>query len=172
MDITTLLNDKTVKAKAKTQSISTWLLESQITLDELLSTAEKLKDPLKATCIEAVEYATKIKPSILDESGFQFMIQQLRSKAPRVKWESARVIGNTALYFQEQLDDAIPALLINASDEGTVVRWSAAFALGEILQLKTKHQESLLPQLQAIAASETQNSIAKIYAVAIKKATK
>jgi HEAT repeat protein len=172
MNITAVLNDKTIKAKAKTQTISTWLLETQITLDELLNAAEKSKDTIKATCIEALEYATKTKPSILDESGFHFMIQQLQSKAPRVKWESARVIGNTAKYFQEQLDNAIPALLITASDEGTVVRWSAAFALSEILQLKTKHQESLLPKLKIMEANETQSSIRKIYAAAIKKASK
>ncbi len=53
--------------------------------------------------------------------------------------------------------------------DGTVVRWAAAFALGEILKLKTKHNKELLPALEAISKRETNNAIKKKYIEAIRK---
>jgi hypothetical protein len=138
----------------------------------LIQFAETAKDTHKANCIEALEFATKQKPTVLDATCFQFVVQALTSKAPRIKWESAKVIGNTAHLFTDRLDDAITNLLDNSKHEGTVVRWSAAFALGEILKLKTKHHQELLPALQSIADNEEKNSIRKIYLEAIKKTIK
>jgi HEAT repeat protein len=103
---------------------------------------------------------------------FQFVTQALIAKAPRVKWESARVIGNTAHLFPDKLDEAIKNLLVNSKHEGTVVRWSAAFALGEILKLKTKHNASLLSAIEAICNSDEKSSIKKIYLDAMKKTAK
>lgn len=172
MDITTLLNDKELKPKAKTELLSTWLLEGKISSDSLAKYAESTKDPIKATCIEAIEFATKQKPSIADEKTFKFVTETLNAKAPRVKWESAKVIGNTAHLFTDILDEAIVNLLNNSEHEGTVVRWSAAFALGEILKLKTRHNKQLLPAVEAIVQREEKNSIKKIYLDAIKKIDK
>jgi hypothetical protein len=169
MQITELIKDKGLKAKAKVETLSQWLLEGQITAEDLTSFADTAKDPDKATCIEALEFATKQKPSIVDKNTFQFVSQSLTSKVPRVKWESAKVIGNTAHLFAENLDVAIKNLLDNTEHEGTVVRWSAAFALGEILKLKTKHNRNLLTALESIIKREEKNSIKKIYLDAIKK---
>jgi hypothetical protein len=96
----------------------------------------------------------------------------LTAKAPRIKWESAKVIGNTANLFITKLDTPIKNLLVNTEHEGTVVRWSAAFALGEILKLKTKHNKQLLPAIEAICKREEKNSIKKIYLDAMKKIAK
>ena len=172
MNIADILNDKTTKPKEKTGTLSKWLLENKISADELTAFAEPAKDPAKATCIEAIEFATKQQPTIVNKKTFQFVTQTLTAKAPRVKWESAKVIGNTAHLFTEKLDEAIKNLLDNSDHEGTVVRWSAAFALGEILKLKTKHNKNLLPAFEAIINREEKNSIKKIYLVAIKKTTK
>ena len=172
MDISVLLNDKGLKPKVKTETLSAWLFENKITIDNLIAFAESAKDPVKATCIEALEFATKQKPALINKTTFQFMSQSLTAKAPRVKWESAKVIGNTAHLFVDKLDEAIKNLLINSEDKGTVVRWSAAFALGEILKLKTTHNKDLLPALEAICEREEKNSIKKIYLDAIKKTDK
>jgi hypothetical protein len=172
VDITTLLNDKGLKPKVKTETLSSWILDSRINVDDLSAFAETAKDPAKATCIEALEFATKQKPTIANKKAFQFVTQTLTAKAPRVKWESAKVIGNTAHLFPEQLDEAIKSLLDNSEHEGTVVRWSAAFALGEILKLKTKHNKDLLPAIKTICKREEKNSIKKIYIDAVKKTTK
>ncbi|GDX53125.1 hypothetical protein LBMAG27_21720 [Bacteroidota bacterium] len=98
-----------------------------------------------------------------------FVSKALAEKAPRIKWESAKVIGNIAHQFPAKLEGAIKNLLVNTEHEGTVVRWSAAFGLGEILKLKTRYNKNLLPAIDSIIQREEKNSIRKIYLEAIKK---
>lgn len=172
MTIDELLKDKTTKPKEKTETISKWILDKTLPIDELIAFAEKQKDPAKATCVEAMEYATKQKPNIADETVLTFVINTLTAKAPRIKWESAKVIGNIAHLYPNHLDKAIANLLTNTEHEGTVVRWSTAFALGEILKLKTKHNAELLPVIENICQREEKNSIKKIYSDAIKETKK
>lgn len=169
MTLDELLKDKTLKPKDKTENLSKWILEGFLPVEELLAFAEKQKDPAKATCIEAMEYATKQNPAIAEESLWSFVTNTLAAKAPRIKWESAKVIGNIAHLFPEKLEEAITRLLINAEHEGTVVRWSAAFALGEILKLKTKDHQNLAASITALCEKEEKNSIKKIYSAALKK---
>ena len=172
MTINELLEDKTKKAKEKVETISKWLLHGSLPTDELMAVAEKAKDPEKATCIEAIEFATKQYSAIADETVFAFVTKTLTENAPRVKWESAKVIGNIAHQFPTKLGNAISNLLANSENNGTVVRWAAAFALGEILKLKTKHNKDLLPAIEAICNRETDNAIKKKYLDAIKKTKK
>lgn len=169
MTIDELLKDKDIKPKEKTETLSKWILDKTLPIDELIAFAEKQKDPAKATCIEAMEYATKQNPDIADENVLIFTAQTLSSKAPRVKWESAKVIGNIAHLFPNNLETCIPNLLTNAEHEGTVVRWGAAFALGEILKLKTKHNTKLLPIIKDRCESEEKNSIKKSIKMLSKK---
>ena len=172
MTLDELISDKATKPKEKTETISKWILDKSLPVDELIAYAEKQKDPAKATCIEAMEYATKQKPEIADEIVLTFVTNKLTEKAPRIKWESAKVIGNIAHLFPTKLEKSIGNLLINTEHEGTVVRWSSAFALGEILKLKTKYNNDLLPAVEAICVKEEKNSIKKIYLDAIKKMKK
>lgn len=169
MTITGLLNDKTKKAKEKVEKISIWLLDGSLPIDELLAVTEKVKDPEKATCIEAIEFATRQNSKIANDNVFAFVTKTLTEKAPRVKWESAKVIGNIAYLFPEKLNKAIDNLLINTEYDGTVVIWAAAFALGEILKLKTIHNQDLLPVIEVICDREKDNAIKKKYLDAIKK---
>ena len=166
--IAEILADKTSNSKEKTTSISAHLISGEITESDILQFCDKAKDALKATCIESLEHATKENPNLLTKKGFEFVIQQLSSKAPRVKWESARVIGNTASKHKNIIEHAITPLLDNSEHEGTVVRWSSAYALGEIYKLKTKFNVDLKPAFEAIIAREEKNSIKKIYQAAMK----
>ena len=168
MNIGELLNDKGLKPKEKTNALSTALLNQSLSVADLLLFAEKAKDPLKATCIEALEYATKQNPALATLDCLQFVSNALKAKAPRVKCESARVIGNIAYLFPGHLEEAIGNLLSNTEHEGTVVRWSAAFALGEIFKIKSPHNADLLPAFEAICVREEKGSIQKIYRSAIK----
>lgn len=168
MNIAELISDKGVKEKEKTLLLSQWLLANPKHSDELLNFAKTAKDPAKATCIESMEFATQNTPALATKAWFAFAVNALPEKAPRVKWEAAKVIGNTAHLFQTELDEAIANLLQNAEHEGTVVRWSAAFALGKILNLNTPHTEMLLPAIEAICQREEKNSIKKIYQSAVK----
>lgn len=169
MDIAVLLNNRELKPKAKTEILSSWLLDSKVSSDELISFAESAKDTVKATCIEAIEFASKHKPLVVNKKTFHFVSQALTSKAPRIKWESAKVIGNTAHLFSDEQDVPIKNLLDNSEHKGTVVRWSAAFALGEILKIKSKHNKDLIPFIEAVFKREEKNSIKKIYFDALKQ---
>lgn len=169
MRIEELFKDKSIKPKDKVTTISKWLLDESLPYDELIAFASVSKDPVKASCIEALEYVTKQQPAMVNKEVFDFVTTTLNEKAPRIKWESAKVIGNIASLFPKKLDETITGLLKNASHDGTVVRWSAAFAIGEIIKLNTVLNVNLIPLAEQIISKEEKNSIKKIYSDAIKK---
>lgn len=164
-----LLNDKNKKPKEKTEMLSQMLLDNPKILDDLINFASSAKDPIKATCIEAIEFASKNNPAIASLSCLDFVSKTLKEKAPRVKWESAKVIGNIAHLYSDHLDEAIVNLLVNTEHSGTVVRWSAAYALAQIIKLKTRLNKQLIPAIESICEREEKNSIKKIYIEALKK---
>lgn len=167
-----IFQDKTIKTKGKVSTIGEWLLKGELPIDELLVFAEKQKATDKATCIEAVEYATKKEAKIADENLLTYVSNALKDEEPRIKWESAKVIGNIAKLFPTQLDKAIKYLLPNAENTGTVVRWATAFALAEILKLKTENNKKLLPIIEQLCEKEEDNGVKKKYLDALKKVKK
>jgi HEAT repeat protein len=171
MNLETILNDNQLKAKAKVEAISKMLLDKKVSIGELIKVARVSKDKKKGTCIESLEFATRIKPDIASSALLDFVIETLSDEAPRVKWESAKVIGNIAHLFPDKLDKAISKLLTNTEYSGTVVRWSAAFALGEIVKLKTKQNKDLIPAIEAIIKRDKDNAIRKIYQKALMQET-
>ncbi len=172
MNLATLFKDKAIKAKAKVARVGDWVLSGALTLHELLAFSETQDASDKATCIEALEYATRKKPDIADESLLDFMTATLQHDEPRIKWESARVIGNIAKLFPAGLSKAIECLLTNATHPGTVVRWASAFALAEILKLKTADNKKLLPAIESLSLKETDGGVQKKYQDALKKVKK
>ena len=172
MSLEIILHDKTLKPSEKPGLLSQMLLENPLQMNELVILAAKGKDAEKGTCIEAMEHATLSIPALATAECFSLAVESLASAAPRVKWESARLIANIALLFRQRLPEAVPALLTNSEHPGTVVRWSAATALAAIVKLKTPLNSTLLPALQSLAEKEEKNSIRKIYLDGIKKANK
>ena len=168
MQLAELLKDKDFKAKEKVDTISRFLLNGEVSVDLIIDIASLSKDSEKATCIEAIEFATKVNAGLATEKMFDFVTATLTEKAPRIKWESAKVIANTAHRFTGNLDTAIANLRINTEHPGTVVRWSAALALGEIVKLNTKHHQELIPAIESILAKEQKISIRKLYAETLK----
>lgn len=169
MTIEQIFQDNTLKTKAKVSIIGDCLLKDELNIETLLLFAEQQKATDKATCVEALEYATKKLPSIANESLLSFVINTLTDEEPRVKWESAKVIGNTARLFPTKLDKAINNLLSNAEHKGTVVRWATAYALAEILKLKTEHNKTLLLKIEILLENEEDNGVKKKYIDALKK---
>jgi HEAT repeat protein len=169
MLIKDILSDKTLKPKAKTEVICNLILENTLSTSALIEYAQTAKDTEKATCIEALEYATKKQDTIADINCIKFVAQALTEKSPRIKWESAKAIGNIAHLYPDKLDTAIKNLLINAAHSGTVVRWSTAYALGEIIKTGHIKTKILIPAIENIAEQEEKNSIKKIYLSALKQ---
>lgn len=170
MTINELFANKTLKPKEKTERLCQLLDAGDIRVNDLITFADRAKDAERATCIESLEYMTQKDASAIDVKVLEWVVAQLNAKAPRIKWESARVIGNTIALHPKIAERAIPGLLDNTTNDGTVVRWSAAYALGEILKLKLPINQTLLPAINKIMDQEEKNSIKKIYAAAIKKA--
>ena len=168
VDIKEILSDKSLKPKGRTAKISNLLFQKKISIPEIIKFAKSAKDPDKATCIEAIEYATKNNQRFGTIECLEFAIDSLKEKAPRVKWESAKVVGNIITLFPKFADAATANLLENSKHEGTVVRWSVAFALGEIIKLRTKTNTKLIPLIEKMIQKEEKESIKKIYKNSLK----
>ncbi len=169
MNLEMLFADKTKKAKEKTFIISNSLKNKELYIEELIVFAEKSKDSIKAICIEAMEFSTKENKNIGSEIMLDFVTKSLQHKAPRVKWESAKVIANIASQFPDKLEKPVQNLLENIKYEGTVVRWATVLALGEILKLNTKINQKLLPIFQQLSEKEMENGVKKKYLEILKK---
>lgn len=172
MTLEELFADKSLKAKDRSAQLQSMLDTGEVKQAALITFAANAKPPVKATCLEALEYVTKTKPVFLSEAAFDLCLSALADKEPRVKWEAARVIGNTIQHFPKRAEEAMNALLPQADHEGTVVRWSAAYALGQLIGMRLPLNKQLVPRSEAIARGEEKNSIRKIYEAAIKKAAK
>jgi len=134
----------------------------------LLEIFANASDSEKGLCVESLEYITKDHPEYI-KPYLDIIFQNINYKAPRVKWECSRVIGNIAPKFPDKIAQAIPSLLVNTEDKGTVVRWSAAFALTEIAKNDSKTQKKLLEEFELILKKENNNGVKNVYLKALKQ---
>ncbi len=158
--------DEILKSKKKPKEIIT-LLAEKLKSDKglvvnLIRCFENGSVAEKGNCIEAIEYVTKEDPEFA-KNCLDFIIEQINNKAPRVKWETARIITNTAQKFPDKAKEAVPKLLENTKDKGTVVRWSAAFALTEIAKSNPNLQKELTAKFNEIVKRESNNGVRNIY---------
>lgn len=124
----------------------------------------------RGICMEVLEYVSKDCPELV-KPRLEAAIGHLNDEdAPKVKWEAARVIGNVARKFPDEASKAVPKLLLNTKDAGTVVRWSAAYALGEIAKHNNnaKMRKSLVPKIAEMANKEKNNGVRNVYLRALK----
>ena len=85
-----------------------------------------------------------------------------------MKWGVPETIGNIANTYPQEVEKAVPNLLINTKDKSTVVRWCAAFALTEIAKYNIKKQKELIPIFNNIIKSERNNGVKNLYLKALK----
>jgi len=128
-------------------------------------------DVQKGICAEVMEYATKDNPE-LARPYLDSIIAHINYPAPKVKWETARVVANASRGSSESVGKAIPNLLLNTEDAGTVVRWSAAYALTEIAKHNPKLSRNLVPRFMKIAKKERNSGVKNVYLKALKQLTK
>lgn len=164
-----IFNNPELKPSEKTQALNQGLQSGAISINEIIQFAHNSKEPIQATCMEAFEFFTREKPQSVEPEIVSFALAHLASKAPRLQWESAKVIGNCATIFPDLCEAAIPALIENSESKGTVVRWSAAFAMHQLLLLQRPINNELIPFAQSKLQSEEKNSIRKWYEKALKK---
>ena len=118
--------------------------------------------------MESLEYASKEDPSIAEDM-VDTVIQYLDYKdSPKVKWEASRVIANISQRYPDKASQAIDKLFKNSQDPGTVVRWSVAYALGEIAKYHPKSRTVLIPKIESILKKEKNNGVRNVYLKALK----
>lgn len=159
-------------AKELVEEIAEQIVSKKLSSELLITEAINCKDVELANCIEAMEKASKDQPELISKQTLITIIACLANKTPRVKWESARVIGNCISKHPDLVEKSIKALLDNTNHSGTVVRWSAAYALGEIILINSKYNSDLIPAIETIIRNEEKASIQKIYQKALKSLEK
>ena len=172
MEIEEIFQDKSIKLKGKVAILGAELLDNTLSLQLLLEYADQQNAVDKATCLEAIEYATKRVPTIANGILWNYVTAALKDNEPRVKWESAKTIGNIAKLFPDQLDNTVTSLLKNTRNSGTVVRWATAYALAEIIKLKTDKNDFLISEVELLCELEEDNGVKKKYLDALKKVKK
>lgn len=167
-----LLKDKTLKAKEKVTVLSGMIRSKEISVKDLIPATNGLKEADITVVMESLEYVTRDDKQFALQEVFDFAVKHIEAANPSLKRESARVVGNTVSISMRNVDKALSRLLVNTEDPGTVVRWSSAYAIGEIYKLNLHELPHLGNTLQAILQREQKNSIRKIYEDAIKKSQK
>lgn len=170
MNLRQLFEDSSLRAKARAVEIGAALVQGRLAPEELLDFAGEQSGAIKATCLEGLELATRKMPDLGGPSLFDFLCDSLDAEEPRVKWESARVIGNVARWFPDRVHTSVKGLLRNATHKGTVVRWASAFALGEILLLDAGLRDELFPKIQRLCDQEENSGVKKNYVRALGRA--
>jgi hypothetical protein len=99
------------------------------------------------------------------------LLEYINHPLPRVKWGIPEAIGNMARKYPDETAKAVPYLLQNTTDETqntTVIKWCAAFALAEIAKYNTKTRKELLLIFNEITKRETNNGVKNVYLKAMK----
>ena len=157
----------TLTPKRKAKSIADALSSGALPPSALATAIPALDDTEAATAVESLEGATRTKPELVDAKLFTFLVGLLANPTPRVRWEAARTIGNVAALHPKLHASAVEALLLNTADDGTVVRWSTAQALGAIARSGYSGHE-LASRMRAIVADEEDGGVRKVYEKALK----
>ena len=166
-----LLLEEVRKASKLSKELVTRLAKAVIGDPKILSSfKEDLKNAKpteRGACMEVLEYTSKENPAVA-KPHIETVIAYLSDKAPKVKWESARILGNVAQRYPEDVAKSVDELLANTKDNGTVVRWSAAYALSEIAKYNIKQRSQLLKHIDRILKSEGNGGVKNVYLKALK----
>ena len=153
--------------KEKALKLAQKLKSDKNSSGELIAFYRAATDAEKGTCLAALAQITKQDPKFV-EPYLDFVIDQIGYKAPRVKWEASEVVANATRVFPDKAAKAIPNLIENTKDEGTVVRWSSAYGLTEIAKANPKTRKELIPLFGKMVYREKQNGVKNIYVKALK----
>lgn len=167
MELLNELRQSGKKGKVLVEHLARLILKDTAVLKSLADSLANAKPPERGSCMEAMEYASKEDPEVA-KGHIATVAGYLTDKAPKVKWEAARVLGNVALRFPDEVAKAIDRLLTNTKDPGTVVRWSAAYALTELAKANEKVRTGLLKKVEQILKTEKNSGVRNVYLKTLK----
>lgn len=167
-----VLGDKTLKGVARRQAAIAEIMSDDNAIAEIEANLPNINEKLLATFLEAVEEITNKKMKPLGVNYLRLAISNVSSDSNSCRREASRIVGNMASDFPTEVSDAIESLIANSKDEGTVVRWSAAYALSRIVVLQPYADSALLQRVETICQSEEDNGVRGQYEKALKKLRK
>ena len=108
----------------------------------------------------------------LDVGYLRLAVPFVASTSNSCRREASRIVGNMAADFPDEVAPAVDSLLANADDEGTVVRWSAAYALSRIFILPAYAASPLRQHVEALCEAEQDKGVRGQYEKTLKKLRK
>ncbi len=168
MSIQAFIKSSPLKGKAICSAIFQALSDQVFSVNKLIAEIPSLKPADRGNCMEAIVLYTELNPTLFPIAVVPNLEAILCDNAPRVQWECARCIALLAPIMTVNWHKHINALLINAKQGGTVVRWSAAKALLAIYLSDLTTYAFLKLELETCIQLEEKNSIQKIYKQAFK----
>ncbi len=159
-----------IKPKEKQIKLVKAVVSGKIPAEEFVAFFESARDADKGTCADVMKHVSAQKPALL-VPYVDTLLEYINYPLPRVKWGVPEAIGNLAQDYPDQAARAIPYLLKNTTDDKlntTVIKWCAAFALGEIAKHNPKSRKQLLPVFDRIIKRETNNGVKNVYLKALK----
>ena len=172
MDILGLLDNKALKAVEKRNRIGDGIQAGAITVRDIRALESTLDDKKLSLVLEAMEAVTRKQPEIAEPGWLSLAQRHITAQSNSVKREASRVAGNIAHLYPDDLEPVIRNLLKNASNEGTVVRWSSAYALGRIVSIPHHACGGLYGVVSALYERETDSGVKNQYLSGLKKAKK
>jgi hypothetical protein len=161
-----------MKALEKRAEIVEAIKAGILTIKDIGEVSKSLDDKKIAIILEAMEEITRSQPDVATLDWLLFSEQYIDAQSNSLKRESSRVVGNVAHIFQDSLTVSIQKLLKNTNNEGTVVRWGSAYALGKIIALPRYACSDLFDTLAQLCEQESENGVKNQYVKALKKAEK
>ena len=172
MDIAGLLGNKEMKAIEKRAEIMDGIRTGLIGTREILHLRDVLDDKKMAVVFEAMEAVTGKDPDYADKDWLLFAQDYITSESNSLKREASRLVGNIAHLFPDDLDTAISKLLENTKNDGAVIRWGSAYALGRIVPIPKYANGDLFDFVSGLYEQEKDNGIKNQYLAGLKKAKK
>ncbi|MDR0839726.1 MAG: hypothetical protein LBN99_08835 [Oscillospiraceae bacterium] len=170
MDIAALLGSKALKPSEKREQIADALRAGAVTVRELGSGG--LDEKQAGIVLEAMEAVSRNNPEAADTEWLNYAQAYIAAESNSLKREASRVVGNIAAGFPDDLDGSIEKLLENTKNDGTVVRWGSAYALGRVVLIPKFANSDLFDVLTGLAEREPENGVKNQYLTGLKKARK
>lgn len=154
----------------KREKIANALKNKELTMNDIQEASLNADSKTLALLLEAMEEVTQKNPEAATLDWLLFAQTYIDADANSLKRESARIVGNIAHLFEKDLDTAISKLLRNTKNDGTVVRWSSAYALARIILIPRFADSELFNQLTELSDAEEESGVRNQYRKALKKA--
>ena len=172
MTIEQIIDDKSVKRLEKRNAIVEGIINGSFDFSAVSAACSLLPEKKVSLLLEAIEEVSRSKEFFLGEDYLKLSESYILSSDPSCKREASRIVGNLAAAFPENLDHAIAALMQNANDDGTVIRWASAYALSRIVMIPQYAKGPLFEQISRLYEKEKETGVKNQYQKALKKAEK